>query len=374
MRVSKHLRNMGAILWFVLGGGLLPLHGAPEFRTFTSTDGKTLEARVVKKTDTEVTLVRKKDSREFTLSLALLSEGDRKYLEGWVPEADTPRKETEAAAVDWSKVEKRYYPKTLEELREGFEKVKATAQGSESDDVHEALVELNMFRFACDVPLTKLDKTFLAQAQEAADAVRAHGKLSHDLGHYTAVCNLGGAVGAGKPEAAGMINDRGEENRGHRGHRMESLHYQLAKTGFAYAGEFFAQRTQEYSGKAAKKPYAYPGMGLYPLSLVVGNGWSLYLTEPAPAASDLKVQVWKLKERPTKRIASGDEPEGEELPVDWVSVERFGINFEPAATALNKEPGIYFVRVKGGGVREDYVVDLFDDKGWPCEYSGNEKD
>ena len=371
MNVSRALGSMAAIFWLAVGGGLLPLQAATEFRTFTSTGGKTLEARVVKKTDTEVTLVRKKDSREFTISLALLREGDRKYLEEWAPEEGKAEEETGAPPVDWSKVEKRYYPRTLEELRAGFEKVKATEKGSEPDDVHEALVELNMFRFACDVPLTKLDKTYLAQAQEAADAVKAHGKLSHDLGHYTAVCNLGGAVGARKPHAAGMINDRGEENRGH---RMESLHYQLVKTGLAYSGDFFAQRTQEYSGKAAKKPYAYPGMGLYPLSLVVGNGWSLYLTEPAPAASDLKVQVWKLKERPTKRIGAGDEPEGEELKVDWVSVERFGINFEPSATALNEEPAVYFVRVKGGGVREDYVVDLFDDKGWPCEYTGYEKD
>src|ERR1043165_4278171 len=51
-----------------------------ETRTFTSSDGKKLEAELVKATDKEATLKRKGDGKEFVIPLDRLSEDDRKYI------------------------------------------------------------------------------------------------------------------------------------------------------------------------------------------------------------------------------------------------------------------------------------------------------
>ena len=74
----------------VLLGLVLPLQAA-EVRTWTSSDGRTLEAEFVTATKRNVTLRRKSDGRRFVLALDKISEDDRK----WVVEA----LETGAAGV-----------------------------------------------------------------------------------------------------------------------------------------------------------------------------------------------------------------------------------------------------------------------------------
>jgi len=100
-------------------------------------------------------------------------------------------------------------------------------------------------------------------------------------------------------------------------------------------------------------------MGLYPLSYIHGNAWSLYLTEAAPSADALKIEVYRLQSRPEKPFRSNDEIEGEALPVSFGYTFENTINFEPTGKTF-QEPGIYYVRIKGGGVREEYVVELID--------------
>jgi hypothetical protein len=45
--------------------------------------------------------------------------------------------------------------------------------------------------------------------------------------------------------------------------------------------------------------------------------------------------------------------------VPYVSTYLNTINFEPTGKSI-KEPGIFYVRIRGGGVREQYLVELFD--------------
>jgi len=49
-------------------------------RTWTSADGKTLEAEFLSSTETEVTLKRLSDNKQFTLPLSRLSEDDQKFI------------------------------------------------------------------------------------------------------------------------------------------------------------------------------------------------------------------------------------------------------------------------------------------------------
>ncbi|MES2657659.1 MAG: hypothetical protein V4689_03520 [Verrucomicrobiota bacterium] len=70
---------------------LLPagLHAKP--RKFSSSNGKTLEAEIVEATDTNVTLRRASDAKDFTLPVDRLSEEDRVWIKDWrVREAPVP--------------------------------------------------------------------------------------------------------------------------------------------------------------------------------------------------------------------------------------------------------------------------------------------
>ncbi len=81
------MRNSLPIVRFVLCLWLLPL--LAQARTWTSQDGRTLEADLIAKTVSTVTLRRQGDGREFAVTIASLSPADREYIAGWQP-ADVP--------------------------------------------------------------------------------------------------------------------------------------------------------------------------------------------------------------------------------------------------------------------------------------------
>ncbi|MEM8953432.1 MAG: hypothetical protein AAGD22_04695 [Verrucomicrobiota bacterium] len=58
---------------------------ADDFRTFTSSDGKSLEAKLIAATATEATIIRE-DGKEFTLPLSRLSTDDQAYITTWSEE------------------------------------------------------------------------------------------------------------------------------------------------------------------------------------------------------------------------------------------------------------------------------------------------
>ncbi|MCW1886564.1 hypothetical protein OKA04_17635 [Luteolibacter flavescens] len=78
------MRNFLFISTVVLPCLALSPASAQEKRTFTSSDGKTLEADLVSATDKQATLKRTSDGKEFVLPLDRLSEDDRKYVAGWL--------------------------------------------------------------------------------------------------------------------------------------------------------------------------------------------------------------------------------------------------------------------------------------------------
>ena len=53
-------------------------------REFTSNDGKKLRAEIVSASETEVTLKRERDRKDFTIPLARLTEEDQKFVSGWI--------------------------------------------------------------------------------------------------------------------------------------------------------------------------------------------------------------------------------------------------------------------------------------------------
>jgi len=61
---------------------LAPLSSAQ--REFTSSDGKKLQAEITAASETEVTLKREKDGKDFTIPLDRLSEDDQKFVAAWI--------------------------------------------------------------------------------------------------------------------------------------------------------------------------------------------------------------------------------------------------------------------------------------------------
>ena len=85
--------------------------GAGEVRTWTSIDGRTLEAEFITANERNVTLRRKSDRKRFTLSLDKISEGDRKWVVEALENLDGPG-EKEPSGIfegrlteDWEKME-----------------------------------------------------------------------------------------------------------------------------------------------------------------------------------------------------------------------------------------------------------------------------
>jgi hypothetical protein len=190
----------------------------------------------------------------------------------------------------------------------------------------------------------------------------AAGKSSHDLGHYTDKCNLHTGQSSILNSVSGYIDDPGAKNRNERGHRRWCLNPTMGVTGFGKSADkkYFAMWAMDHSANGVREGtiWSYPGRGLFPIKYLHGSGWSLYLTESAPPVGSLKVEVYRLVTRPEKPFGTGEIP-GEELPVPHVSTYLNGINFEPTGAAI-KKPGLYYVRIRGTGLREQYVVELID--------------
>lgn len=344
------------LLNFLLGVTLcLPAAWAEGWLTLADKEGKEIVAEVVSVEKDKVTILRKSDRRTFILPLERFTEASqeeiRKSFAG-IRGADLPED-----------LPKRLYPRSIMELRNGLEAIqKRTAPAGIAKDHFDALTLLNSYRFLCHLSDdVKIDGTKTEQATAAAQACEKANSMSHDLGSWTERCNLDYGQHGHANSMIRYIEDPTEKNRVRRGHRSWCLNPPMQEVGFGMSekSEFSAMWAHDQSGKDAREPWAYPGRGLFPLSHLHGNAWTLYLLEDAPASDDLKVEVTRLVERPKKPFSISDVIPGERLPVPYVSAFERWINFEPTEEPIT-DPGIFWIRITGGGVREQYLVELID--------------
>jgi hypothetical protein len=228
-----------------------------------------------------------------------------------------------------------------------------------ADAQQKGLNELNIYRFLCGLPHNvAIDGKLIAQAQQAAEACKTAGHLSHDLGSFTEACNLHSDSHKidNASQVRGYIEDNGSNNRERRGHRMWCLSPELGKTGFGIAGGFAAMNVKDTSGSTYSESWAYPGKGWFPRSRLHGDAWSLYLKKDAPVASEVKVRMWKLLRAPKDALQNADFPVGREIKIKAIFTNRHCINFEPDIVA-GKDT--YWISVEGTGVSEKYLVDLY---------------
>jgi hypothetical protein len=351
LRFSELYRGLLLLTIFALAASV----AADDWELLEDKDDRYLEARILSVKDGKVTFLRKSDGRRFEMEVGNFSAATRERF-----------KEFESALVEEAQSEadggfsKKLYPHTRSKIKEVIREIEGRdkADGIDSDQ-HKTITELNIYRFLCGVPYdVEADPKIVEQATEAAEACKKHGDLSHDIGSYTNKCNLS-TRGDITATPRGYIQDNGANNREARGHRRWCLNPPMEKTGFGSGGsQYSAMWAMDSGGKRNSESWAYPGKGFFPVDRLHGNGWSLYLTERAPAAKELEVKVFKLSKRPETTIPWSDEPEGRELSVDYVSTYLNAINFEPDEKPITGR-GIYYVRVEGGSVREQYLVELY---------------
>jgi hypothetical protein len=346
-----------------LTGGLMiwPL-AADEWREFSSALGRTLVAKVLR-VENEVVTLERRDGKQFALEFKDLSAADVVWLEKW--EAGKPMaaedKDGAPGAVNFpvdQELKKNLFPRSQEEIAQALKQIlgRAIPDGIE-EKAGKAVNRLNAYRYLCGVSFdVEADARMNKQATEAAKACDGHGSISHDIGHFTELCNLSAGsdvVGS----VAGYLNDSGASNREARAHRRWCLNPPMGRAGFGGGTKFVAMACMDASGKdSAGDTWSYPGKGFFPLEYLHGDAWSLYLREGSPSRNALEVEVFRLAARPQKPFTWADKDPGEKLEIGWISSKMNTINFEPKGA--NKE-GIYWVRIRGAGVREQYLVELY---------------
>jgi hypothetical protein len=328
---------------------------AEEWRIFTDKTGRTVEARVVKVEQAQVLVTLKASGRDARIGFDQLSDEDLAFLR----EQATSTSAKEDVASQDEPPPGRLYPRTKQEIRSTIREIKGRPKPPDiSRDVHEATQELNVFRYLSGLDYdVKASAAFSKNAEEAALACEKHGALSHDIGHYTDKCNLYTEKDMPRSVAA-YIEDAGENNREKRGHRAWCLNPPMEKVGFGSGKNgYSAMWCMNKDGKPLRDTWAYPGKGLYPLEYMLGDAWSLYGIEVPGSLNKLEVRVFRLKERPAKPFPAAADVPGREIRVRHVSKALFGgINFEPDEPA---QRGVYWVVVRGPGIREAYLVELF---------------
>lgn len=351
---------------------------AEDVRIWQSVRGQRIEGSFVKAEGDKVVIQRKNSKETVTVPREELMPPDTIYLEqlekknkpasgkptaprpapGAAPAGPLPGDIADDEDVPGEPVKGHLYPRTKDEIRAALREIQQrdTPKGLDKE-VHDAICRLNGYRYLSGVFSDVGTEPHMVEgAGDAAKACAAAGTISHSLGHSTNKCNLSQGHHEMASTVDGYIGDGGDNNRARRGHRRWCLNPPMQNAGFGRAGTFSAMWCMDSGGQKARTPCAYPGRGLYPREYVHGNAWSFYMTGPLPA--ETKVRIWKLNSRPGQSIPWGEEPKGREIDVGYSFVYDNTINFEPDSKIHGKR-GIYWVRVHGGSVREQYLTELF---------------
>ena len=319
-------------------------------------------AKVLHKDLTTVTFRLKSNNKRFTMPIHRLSQEDQAYLESWAPGQNSPAPdktnnlaEENIAGEDETS---RLFPRSKEEIKNRILEIKRRPrpEGVSKKD-WDAVTQLNIFRHLSGVPdEVTSDIKLNAHAHEAAAACAKHGGLSHSIGHYTNKCNLSGG-GAVDDSPRRYILDRGNSNRDRRGHRRWCLNPPMGKAGFGSQGAYSAMWATDTSGSHSLDFWAYPGEGYYPEEYLLANSWSAYFNDKLPAAAEIEITIFKLSKRPEKMPISADDLPGKRVEVLHKSTYLNALNFEVAYPG--KKRGIYWVQIKGRGIKHRYLVDLY---------------
>lgn len=350
-------------------------------RTFTNKKGQSFVGTYDQSTDEVVTIVRQSDGKEFTIRIDSLSAEDQAYIAeihatavdvfnagGGGEEASSATSEKFPIEIPGN-LPKELYPRSMSEISAGISAIQARPSPKGFDAYQgKALNDLNVFRYLAGVPSeVTLDKEKVEQAQQAADALEAHGQFSREIGSFTEVVSQYGSQKDNNDAVAAipsLIYDDSSANQETRGNRLNLLNPALETTGFGQSETSFATLHTLKPGRGkAKEDYTFPAAGFHPLTHFFTKGWTYHLRRgDAPERENVKVEVRKLDHFPTEPFGWKDELPGSPVKhapeIMPVFTSRNCIIFEPSIEEV-REPGVYWVRISGRGVKVQYPVVLY---------------
>ncbi len=269
---------------------------------------------------------------------------------------NTPEAQKEAARLA-------LYPRSKSDIRKQLKLIAARkAPAGIAPDVQAAVNTLNAYRYLSGLySEVAADSEFNTQAQEAARVCAQNNKIAHDLGGHTESCNLFAGKGTLTNSMHVYMNDPGDNNREERGHRRNSLSYNLDKVGFGQKGDYSAMRVfgKGSRNERAEQGWSYPGRGYYPKEWMLGNGWSYYPPDGISLGKETKVTMWKVTSSPKAALPAGTEPKGRKIAVAQTYAHPRNLVFEPQLPANAKGKGIYWVRIESEDFTDQYVVELY---------------
>lgn len=279
------------------------------------------------------------------------------------------------ALLDPSACVKKLYPRSRKDIQAKVKQLLGTKPKGCDEEQQEAINRVNIVRYLCSqAPTVGYDRSFAANALTAAKACKRAGHLSHDLGDYTADCNLNYESTKTMSMARTVIcyvEDPGDNNREVRGHRAWVLHPGLAKTGFGKIEDFQAMWVK--SGHTEPRPevgYSYPGRGYFPKEYMWGDGWSYYAPEGTRLQQSAKVEMWQLPASPRSAPKGKALSDENKIPVKAIFVHSedsiptgqsivFEPDYDKCLKCRGRVVGVYWVRISSGDFEDEYVVELY---------------
>jgi SLA1 homology domain 1, SHD1 len=379
-------RTLTAALFTLLC--LSPAPAEESFRSWNTARGLKFDAKFIS-ADADKVTVKKKDGKTVTIPRDELLPLDARYVEGVEKGGSAPAPSTTPSRPSPAPVpapgggqtppppspsaggddtpddipgepEKgKLYPRAKDEIRSTLRTILARDKPKDlaSKEVWEAICRLNAHRYLAGVSWNVGTQPNMNDgAQDASVACAKAGTISHSLGHSTDKCNLSMGRSDMASTVNGYIDDGGDNNRAARGHRRWCLNPPMQNAGFGREGIFSAMWCMDSGGTKTRDFWTWPGRGLFPLEYFSGNSWSFY--SPGSLPAETKVRMWKLHGRPQQSIPWGEEPKGKEIEIGYTHQYDNTINFEPDPKYLGRR-GVFWVRVQGRGLREQYVVEMF---------------
>lgn len=229
-----------------------------------------------------------------------------------------------------------------------------------SAEENESVNYLNVYRYLSGLNYnTILDKEFCKQAQKAAEKCKSQGRLSHDFGDFTNVCNLSQGKSKMVEQVRVFIDDFGENNRKERGHRRNCFDPNLGVVGFGQSAEFGAMRCfgNGKNTQPQQHSYSYPGKGFFPQKYLHTTGWSYHVVG-RKIADDVKVEMWLLKSIPKTMPSLDTKVKAPKVEVRGVFNHGGYVVWEPVVTSQGVG-AIYWIRITSSTYSDQYAVVIY---------------